>query len=79
MSAETIGRMVPKDNNREMLCQRIKEISNLAPYIKDYIFEYPNTVSDFYQDGQTIVMEDANFDMDFVFVNRGSVEVILEL
>ena len=62
-----------------MLCQRIKEISNLAPYVKDYIFEYPNTVSDFYQNGQTIVMEDANFDMDFVFVNRGSVEVILEL
>ena len=79
MSAETIGRMVPKDYNRDMLCQRIKEISNLAPYVKDYIFEYPNTVSDFYQDGQTIVMEDANFDMDFVFVNRGSVEVILEL
>jgi len=79
VSGETISRVIPRDSARETLSQSIKEITNLAPIIKEYIFDHPGTVSEFYQAEQTVHMEDANFDMDFLYVTKEIIEVFLEL
>lgn len=48
ISVETVSKSIPKDSARDVLCNKIKEVTNLAPIVKDYIFEHPKTVSEFY-------------------------------
>jgi hypothetical protein len=72
-------RKLSREVHREVISNKVKELTNIEPVIKDFVLDYPNTHFEVLKMNQHVDMDDPNFNMDFLFVHRGAIEVVLEL
>jgi hypothetical protein len=78
LSPRGAGKKIQREIHRDFL-NDFPEFKNMSDPVKDYVLSFPNTQVEQLTADTILDIDDVNYNMDFIVVYKGTLEVVLEL